>query len=93
MIRDIKNILEVFDMMDELAKAIKSSKADGYVNWLDIPKFARVLPAARAALQNSELIVPELMDLSETEAQIVMDRLFKASTALMDAVLTLPAKK
>lgn len=90
---DIHNTLEVFDMMDALAKAMKASKADGHVGWLDAPKFAALLPAARAALDKSEDIVPELAELSQGEAQIVLDRLMKAATALMDAVLTAPAKK
>jgi len=93
MAKDIKNILEVFDMLDALAHAIKLAKADGKVNWLDIPKFARVLPSARTALQNSELIIPELVDLNEDEAKIVLDRLIKASTDIMNAVLIPPVKK
>lgn len=90
---DIKNTLEVIDTIDATAKAIKSAKADGNVNWLDTPKFAAVLPTALAAVRDSEQIKLELQDLDAKEAQEVVDRLFKAATGLLDAVTSGAAKK
>lgn len=90
---DIHNTLEVVDTMDATAAAIKAAKADGNVNWMDTPKFVAVIPLARKALQDSEQIKLELQDVDSKEAQILFDRLFKAATALMDAVLTAPTKK
>ena len=90
---DIHNSLEVFDCMDAIAKAMKAAKADGHVDWLDAPKFAGLILTARTALDNSEDIVPELSDLSEDEAKILVGRMIRSATALMDAVLTVSTTK
>lgn len=85
---DIKETLEVIDVLDVTAKAIKEAKADGDVDWKDSPKFVKVIPAAVKAINGADKIKLELKDLDDGETQVLFDRIMAASTALLDAIMS-----
>lgn len=83
---DIKNALEVVVLLEKTAAAIKSAKANNVIDWRDAPDFLALIPAARAALADSEQIALELKDLDQKEAQELFSRMMAAGTALLAAL-------
>jgi hypothetical protein len=86
----IKESLELVDLILALSQAIKEAKKDGSVNWMDIPKFAPVIIAAKKAIEGSDQIEAEIKDLNETEAQMVALAALTAGQALLGAILHKP---
>jgi hypothetical protein len=86
----IKESLELVDLILALSQAIKEAKKDGILNWMDIPKFAPVIIAAKKAIEGSDQIEAEIKDLNETEAQIVALAALTAGQALLGAILHKP---
>lgn len=84
---DIKETLELFDLGDSLAKALKESKADGQIDWKDLPKWAPVLLAAKKAAEGGPAIAVECKDLDAEEVQKLLSRALDTVTALVAAVI------
>ena len=85
---DLKETLEVLEAVDALANAIVAAKADGKVDWKDIPKLAHVLSAGKKALDGSSNIKIELADLDENEITEIIDKAFTSISLLVDAILS-----
>lgn len=83
----IKESLEMVAMVKELAKALEASKADGKVDWKDLPKFAAVVVAGSKAVNGGHLIQAEIKDLSPEETQILITELIDAVSMLVAAVV------
>jgi ABC-type nitrate/sulfonate/bicarbonate transport system substrate-binding protein len=83
----VKESLELVDLIFSLAFAIKEAKKDGIINWMDLPKFAPVIIAAKKAIDGSHLIDAELKDLSQEEAQLVATAALDAGQTLMEAII------
>lgn len=71
---DVKESNEMLDLAEGLVKVLLDAKADGTINWLDMPKFAPLLPLANRALSGSEKIVDEFLDLDGEEATALAER-------------------
>ena len=83
----IKESLELVAMVKELAKALEASKADGKIDWKDLPKFAPVVMAASKAASGGHLIPLEVKDLTAEEGQLLVGELIDAVTRLVYAVI------
>lgn len=85
---DIKNTVEMVDCLNTLGDCLREAKKDGNINWLDIPKFAPMITAARAAVADAAMVRAELADLDAAETQQLVDRTFAALANLADALLS-----
>lgn len=85
---DIKNTIEMVECFDTLATCLREAKKDGTINWLDIPKFAPMIAAARAAVADGAMVREELSDLDAVETQVLVDRTFGALMNLADALMS-----
>lgn len=83
----IQQSLEIFDLGDSVAKAVIESKSDGDIDWMDIPKFAPVVSAAKRAADGSDQIPVELKDLSPEEIEQLVVRAHKTVANLVAALL------
>lgn len=73
----IKETSEFFDLADETIKAIQNAKADGKVNFLDLPSFIGVPIKMVTAFQGIEKIDDELADLTPEEVLELESRIDK----------------
>lgn len=85
---DVHNTIEAIDCLGTLAECLREAKKDGHIDWLDLPKFAPMIAAARKAVDGGDQIRAELTELDEKETQQIVDRAFLALTSLADAVLS-----
>lgn len=83
----IKESLELIGFIMILAEALEEAKKDGNVNWLDIPKFAPTIIAAREAIQGSKKIRLEIEDLSPEESKTLALSALIAGQTLIGALL------
>lgn len=70
---DTKELTEAVDGALDIFEAVRSAKADGTVNLLDIPKFLGVIPALFRGINGAEVIPAELKDLTPEEAKVLVD--------------------
>lgn len=90
MAADITQTREALAVLGALAKGIKDAKADGVINWLDLPKLAPLIVALRAAVDKADQIPAEIKAASadpEAMASLVSEVMTNA-LALADAILT-----
>lgn len=79
---------EVVTMIEDLAKAIAAAKADGHVDWMDLPKFASVVLDARAAVDGGEKIPAEIKAMSGEQAVALAEQVVAAAMQLVAAIIT-----
>jgi hypothetical protein len=77
---DVKNALEVFELVKTAGIQAQEVMKDGKVNIFDLPKLAPLVGPARKAIQDANLIAGEIKDLDGEEAQLL-------ATAAIEAVL------
>lgn len=78
---------EVITMLDDLANAIVAAKADGHVDWMDLPKFAPVVLDARAAVEGGDLIPAEIKSMTGEQAQALAEKAIMAAMKLVAAII------
>jgi len=83
----MKETLEMLALVDELAKSIKAAKADGVINWMDIPKFAPLIASARLAIEGSDKIDDEFRSAAPEEMTAVAERSLQSVLALVSAII------
>ena len=83
----IKETQELIALVQAAADAIKAAKADGEINWRDVPKVAGVLVALKAAVQGGNQIKAEMADVSKEEAQELMQQGMAAVISMVQAFI------
>tara|TARA_R110000868_G_scaffold260795_1_gene518905 strand:- start:1108 stop:1380 length:273 start_codon:yes stop_codon:yes gene_type:complete len=86
----IKESIELIDLIIVLSTAIREANRDGVVNWMDIPKFAPVIIAAKKAIEGSDKIEDEIRDLSAEDSRTLAVAALTAGQALIYAILHKP---
>ncbi len=89
MAADVTQTKEALAVLGALAVAIKEAKADGVVNWVDLPKLAPLIVAVRVAVDQGSKIPAEVLAavgdpaaLADLIGAVVTDAL-----ALVDAII------
>ena len=80
-----KETEELIALIQAAADAIKAAKADGEINWRDIPKVGGVLVALKAAAQGNDKVPAELKDLTREEIEKLMAKSMTAILAMIQA--------
>lgn len=78
---------EVITMLEDLAGAIVAAKADGHVDWMDLPKFAPVVMSARAAVEGGDKIPAEIKSMTGPQAMALAEQAISAAMKLVAAVI------
>jgi hypothetical protein len=73
-------------LIRSLAQVIEDAKADGVVDWFDVPKLGRLKEFASDALKGSQNIPAELLDLDAEEIKILATALIEAISKIIEAV-------
>jgi len=73
----IKETLEVVALVDKTADLVMAAKADGSIDWRDLPKLGPEVAALKDALAGAQGIAAELADLDKDE----VIKLYEASAA------------
>lgn len=84
---DVKEIMEVIAAVRKTAAAVKAAKADGTIDWRDLPKLGAPVMAWKDALNGFEKIKEELKDLDEQELPMVVGEAMDAIRELGEALL------
>jgi hypothetical protein len=71
----IQNIVEVLDLIEGLIDALVAAKADGKIDWKDIPKFAALWSKLQKAAADIHLVADEIKDIDGAEAQALIGRI------------------
>jgi len=82
----MKETLDILVLVRAIADAIDKAKADGKLDWFDIPKIADLREAASQALRGSQNIPAELLDLDGDEVKVLLDGLITAIQKLYYAI-------
>jgi hypothetical protein len=82
-----KESAEVIDLLDGLSNFIREAKADGVVDFKDLPKAFPLIMLSKNAISGSEQILTEIKGYNSEEQQEMLDRLINAVTALVESVL------
>lgn len=83
----IKETLDVVILFKDAAEAIRKAKADGEINWKDIPKIAGLIVSVKNAIQGSDQIKAEMGELSKEEAEELGAALVAAATDLVLSII------
>jgi hypothetical protein len=83
----IKETLELVALLQEAADAVKAAKADGQINWKDLPKISGLLWAAKSAVQGSDKIKVEVAELSKEELDELLTKIVAAVSSLIISVV------
>lgn len=84
---DVTNSMEVLDAVNALAVAVSKAKADGHVDWKDLPDLLPVVSAVKKAVDGAAKISDELKTLDAAGAQALAEKAFSAVSALVSAVV------
>lgn len=71
----IQNIVEILDVIEGLIDALAAAKADGKIDWKDIPKFAALWTKLQKAAADLQLVAAEIKDIDGAEAQALIGRI------------------
>ena len=82
----MKESLDILVLIRSLAQVIEDAKADGIVDWFDVPKLGRLKEFASEALKGSQNIPAELLDLDSEEVKILASALIEAINKIVEAV-------
>lgn len=74
---DIKNTLDLIDVIQDILVAYKASMADGKLDWKDLlnPETRELVPSIHEALKDGSLIPAELSDLDSAEVALIYEKL------------------
>jgi hypothetical protein len=86
---EIKNTVELLQLLKACVKAYKSAAADGIVDWRDAlkPEVRALIPAAQAAISDGGLIAAELKEIDGAEAQKLYEELASVAVELLEFLL------
>lgn len=82
----VQDIIDVIDLMEEIASSYEAAKADGTVSIFDIPKFAGVFPALQAAVSGADQIPEQIKDMDADEVKLVIQRLLMALDSISKSI-------
>ena len=80
-----KETEELIALIQAAADAIKAAKADGEINWRDIPKVGGVLVALKKAVQGNDKVPDELKNLTREEMEMLLTKSMAAIIAMIQA--------
>jgi|GEM_PF-2517461 len=83
----IKESMEILQAVDVLASCVKAAKADGSLDWKDIPKFGPMIPASIKAIQDISKVKEELQDLDDQETKELLDKAMSSAINLINAII------
>lgn len=83
----LKEATDLLVLGEDLAKAIVAAKADGHVDWMDAPKFAGLIPDARAAIDGGNMVPGEFSTATREELVAYAERAFAMGVSLVAAVI------
>lgn len=84
----LKESNDVLDLGQAVADALAAAKADGHIDWMDLPKFAPVIAAAKAAIEGGDQVPSELSGASTEDLIALAEKAVKVSLALVAAVIS-----
>jgi hypothetical protein len=84
----LKESNDILVLAAALSQSIKSAKADGHVDWMDLPKFAPVVLAAKAAIEGGDKVPGEFSAATTDELVQFAQAAFEAITGLVEAVIS-----
>lgn len=79
---------EVIEVVNQLGVFIKKAKADGEINWWDLPSAGPLLLAINRAVQGAEKIPSEIKDLTPEESSELITNALNAVYALVQAFVS-----
>ncbi len=83
---DVKNALEVLDLVKVAGTQASEMLKDGKINIFDLPKLAALVLPARKALQDANLIAAEIKDIDGDEAKVLAEAGIEAVLAWMAVI-------
>lgn len=81
----IKESLEVIDVLKKIASIIVEAKSDGVVNFWDVIHLLKLYKTVSAAIENSDKIKDELLELDVQEKNMLIQEMQDAIFMLMKA--------
>lgn len=82
-----KELMDVIAAVEKTAEAVRAAKADGTINWLDLPKLGQPVVAWKDALVGFGKIKDEIRDLDHEELPQVLTAAIAAIQKLGEALL------
>lgn len=86
----IKETQDVLALAKHLGVAVSQARADGSINFLDAPIVMQLITPLRTAIEGSQNVPVELLDLDKAEAQALAGQSIDAVWTLVRAILGLP---
>lgn len=83
---DVKNTLEVLDLVRVTGVQAAEMLKDGKINIFDLPKLAALVNPARKALQDAQLVAAEVADIDSEEAKQLAQAAIEAVMAWVPVV-------
>ena len=84
----VKETVEVLNLIDGIANFIREAKVDGVIDFKDLPKAFPLIGLSKDGFVGAELIPAELKSMNSEDMEVVIDRLIKAVTNLIDSTLS-----
>lgn len=78
---NVKNLVEVLDLVVSLGKVVGEVVKDGKVNVWDLPKLAPLWTSAQAAIAGLDQVVGEIKDLDSAEVETLMSKMVEVAQA------------
>lgn len=72
---NIKETMDLLQVLEVIARCYVQAKADGSINWLDLPKFMPALGALAEAFSGIEKLEGEMKDLDMSELLLIGQKL------------------
>ena len=88
MVHGIKELKDVIEAVDATAVAIQKAKADGSIDWMDLPKLGGPALAWKDAIVGFEQIPAEIKDLDAEELKEVLASSLMAIKHLGEVLLS-----
>ena len=82
---NVKETMDLLNVLECLARCYSEAKADGSVNWFDLPKFRPLLHAMATAFDGLELVESEVRDLDMAELLAIGAKLQEIAAILKTA--------
>lgn len=82
----MKETLDILFLVRAVSDAIEKAKKDGKLDWFDISHLGPLKPYVKKAVEGSQKIPGELMDLNTEEIKILLEALLKTMEKLYRAI-------
>lgn len=83
----VKESEDVIKFIETLTESVIKAKADSSIDWKDLRYVAPLMIIGRDALTDAKKIGEEIKGANGEELEMLVTRLFTASTMLLDAIL------